>query len=110
MQPSAENVREPGSSPWRWLPTLYFAEGLPYILVTAVSVVLYTRLGLSNTDIARTLGVARGTVQSRLARLLDTGVITGWGPDLDPRATDHPVTAFVTRIARRALSEEVEDE
>lgn len=50
----------------------------------------------SNTDIARALDLARGTVQTRLARLLDCGVITGWGPDLDQRATDHPVTAFTT--------------
>lgn len=50
----------------------------------------------SNTDLARLLGLARGTVQVRLARLVDTGVITGWGPELDARTTDHPVTAFVT--------------
>jgi DNA-binding Lrp family transcriptional regulator len=51
---------------------------------------------ISNTDLARTLGLARGTVQLRLARLLEVGVIQGWGPDLDPRATDHAVGAFTT--------------
>lgn len=51
---------------------------------------------VSNTDLARMLKMARGTVQSRLARLEDVGVIAGWGPDLDPRATDHDVTAFTT--------------
>ena len=37
---------------WRWIPSLYFAEGLPYALVMTVSVVMYKRLGLSNTDVA----------------------------------------------------------
>jgi MFS transporter, PAT family, beta-lactamase induction signal transducer AmpG len=39
-------------NPWFWIPSLYFAEGLPYILVMTVSVVMYKRLGISNTDIA----------------------------------------------------------
>lgn len=39
-------------SPWRFVPTLYFAEGVPYILVNSVSVVLYKRLGVDNTAIA----------------------------------------------------------
>ncbi|HOO94161.1 MAG TPA: MFS transporter [Proteiniphilum sp.] len=39
-------------SPWSWIPTLYFAEGLPYVAVMTVSVIMYKRLGLSNTDIA----------------------------------------------------------
>ena len=39
-------------SPWAWIPTLYFAEGIPYVVVMTVSVILYKRLGISNTDIA----------------------------------------------------------
>ena len=39
-------------SPWRWIPTLYLAEGLPYALVMSVSVVLYKNLGVSNAAIA----------------------------------------------------------
>ena len=39
-------------SPWRWIPTLYFAQGLPYVVVMTLSVVMYKNLGLSNTDIA----------------------------------------------------------
>ena len=50
----------------------------------------------SITELARMTGMARGTVQSRLERLVERGVITGWGPDLDPRATDHTVIAFTT--------------
>lgn len=39
-------------SPWSWIPTLYFAEGLPYVAVMTISVIMYKRFGLSNTDIA----------------------------------------------------------
>lgn len=41
-----------GSSPWSWIPTLYFAEALPYVAVMTISVIMYKRLGISNTDIA----------------------------------------------------------
>jgi PAT family beta-lactamase induction signal transducer AmpG len=39
-------------NPWAWVPSLYVAEGIPYIMAMTVSVVLYKRLGISNTDIA----------------------------------------------------------
>jgi len=39
-------------NPWAWVPSLYIAEGIPYIMAMTVSVVLYKRLGISNTDIA----------------------------------------------------------
>ena len=39
-------------SPWFWIPSLYFAEGLPYVVVMTVSVIMYKRLGVSNTEIA----------------------------------------------------------
>ena len=38
-------------NPWAWVPTLYFAEGVPYVAVMTISLNLYKRLGLSNTDI-----------------------------------------------------------
>jgi len=38
--------------PFFWVPTLYVAEGIPYIIAMTVSVVLYKRLGISNRDIA----------------------------------------------------------
>jgi DNA-binding Lrp family transcriptional regulator len=53
-------------------------------------------------EASRRLGVARGTVQARLNRLTDTGVITGWGPDLDPEALGFPVAAFLTLEIRQA--------
>lgn len=40
------------TNPWAWIPTLYFAEGLPYVAVMTISVIMYKRLGISNTDIA----------------------------------------------------------
>ena len=39
-------------SPWTWIPTLYFAQALPYVAVMTISVIMYKRLGISNTDIA----------------------------------------------------------
>jgi PAT family beta-lactamase induction signal transducer AmpG len=39
-------------SPWAWIPTLYLAEGLPYVAVNIVSVIMYKRMGISNSDIA----------------------------------------------------------
>src|SRR5256714_8589477 len=41
-----------GRHPWAWIPTLYFAEGLPYVVVMTVSVIMYKGLGISNSDIA----------------------------------------------------------
>jgi PAT family beta-lactamase induction signal transducer AmpG len=39
-------------SPWSWVPSLYFAEGLPYVIVMTVSVIMYKNFNLSNTEIA----------------------------------------------------------
>ena len=46
-------------------------------------------------EASRRLGVARGTVQSRLDKLNRRGVIADWGPTLDPEALGYPVTAFL---------------
>lgn len=37
---------------WKWIPSLYIAEALPYVAVMTVSVMMYKRLDISNTDIA----------------------------------------------------------
>ncbi len=42
----------PERSPWMWVPSLYFTEGIPYVIAMTISVVMYKRLGISNTDIA----------------------------------------------------------
>jgi MFS transporter, PAT family, beta-lactamase induction signal transducer AmpG len=39
-------------NPWAWVPSLYFAEGIPYVMVMTVSVIMYKKFGISNTDIA----------------------------------------------------------
>ena len=53
-------------------------------------------------DASRRLGVARGTVQARLDRLRSRGIITGFGPDVEPAALGYRVTAFVTLEIRQA--------
>ncbi len=45
--PASQSAR----SPWFYVPTLYFAEGLPYILINSVTVILYKSLGVSNDKI-----------------------------------------------------------
>lgn len=39
-------------NPWLWVPSLYLAQGIPYVVVMTVAVIMYKRLGISNTDIA----------------------------------------------------------
>jgi PAT family beta-lactamase induction signal transducer AmpG len=45
-------IKKESRNPWLWVPSIYFAEGLPYVLVMVVSVAMYKRLDISNTDIA----------------------------------------------------------
>ena len=49
MNKAKQNTKR---NPWAWIPTLYFAQGLPYVAVMTISVIMYKRLGISNTDIA----------------------------------------------------------
>src|ERR1700731_4988796 len=53
-------------------------------------------------EASRRAGVARGTVQARLDRMRDRGVITGYGPEVDPAALGYEVTAFITLEIRQA--------
>ena len=39
-------------NPWYWVPSLYFAQGVPYVIVMTMSVIMYKRLGISLSDIA----------------------------------------------------------
>lgn len=53
MKTYHEQIEKSGRrNPWAWIPTLYFAQGLPYVAVMTISVIMYKRLGISNTDIA----------------------------------------------------------
>ncbi len=57
-------------------------------------------------EASRRLEVARGTVQARLDKLAERGVISDWGPSLDPEALGHPVTAFLTLEIRQGSGHE----
>lgn len=46
------NTGKKRTNPWLWIPTLYTAEGVPYVIVMSVATVMYQRLGLSNAEIA----------------------------------------------------------
>ncbi|MGE5432498.1 MAG: MFS transporter [Syntrophomonadaceae bacterium] len=49
---SAAPKAKPGfRNPWAWVPSLYYAEGIPYAMVMIVSVIMYKDMGISNTDI-----------------------------------------------------------
>src|SRR5438067_12859070 len=59
-------------------------------------------------ELARRLGVARGTVQARLDKLTSRGIVTGFGPDLDLPALGYEVLAFMSiEIAQGRLAEVV---
>jgi DNA-binding Lrp family transcriptional regulator len=53
-------------------------------------------------ECSRRLAVARGTVQARIDRLQERGVIRSFGPEVDPAALGYQVTAFVTLEIRQA--------
>ena len=47
------DVKETKRNPWLWVPTLYFAEGIPYFIVNTISVLMFTNLGVPNDQNAR---------------------------------------------------------
>jgi DNA-binding Lrp family transcriptional regulator len=53
-------------------------------------------------EASRRLRVARGTVQARMDRMQECGLITGYGPEVDPAALGYEVTAFITLEIRQA--------
>ena len=48
----SEHTYNKQHSPWKWVPTLYFAEGVPYFLVTSISITLFAQLGVPNSELA----------------------------------------------------------
>jgi DNA-binding Lrp family transcriptional regulator len=60
-------------------------------------------------ELARQLSVARGTVQARLDKLQQRGVIRGFDPDLDLRAMGYEVLAFVSLEIAQGRLEDVVD-
>ncbi|MDH6280114.1 DNA-binding Lrp family transcriptional regulator [Rhodococcus sp. LBL1] len=62
------------------------------------------RIGM--LELSRRAGVARATVQARLRRLEESGIVTGYGPEIDLRTAGYPVQAFVTlEIAQGSLGQ-----
>jgi DNA-binding Lrp family transcriptional regulator len=53
-------------------------------------------------ECSRRLGVARGTVQARLDRLVERGVVRGFGPQVDPATLGYAVTAYLNLEIRQA--------
>ncbi len=45
-------TRSATPTPWAWIPTLYFSQGIPYVVVMTLSVIMYKNMGVNNTDIA----------------------------------------------------------
>ena len=67
---------------------------------------IHPRIGV--VELARRLGVARGTVQARMAKLAERGAVTGFGPQVDPARIGYPVLAFIfLEIAQGRLPEAI---
>lgn len=67
----------------------------------------HPRIGL--TELARLLGVARGTVQARVEKLTARGVIVDFGPTISTADAGYPIMAFISlQIAQGRLTESVE--
>lgn len=45
-------MKQNRTNPWYWIPTLYFAEGIPYFIVNNISVIMFTNMGMSKGDMA----------------------------------------------------------
>ncbi len=81
-------------------------DALDVALVTALRE--HPRAG--DLELSRRLGIARATVQSRLRKMEESGVVTGYGPDVDLAAAGHPVLAFVTLEIAQGRLEDVTQE
>ena len=65
---------------------------------------------VGDLELSRLTRVARATVQSRLRRLTEAGVVSDWQPTLDPAAAGFSVQAYVTlEIAQGALADVARD-
>src|SRR5215207_2312782 len=50
--PASAGLRSKSRNPWMWIPSLYFGQGVPYVIVMTLSVIMYKNLQISNTEIA----------------------------------------------------------
>lgn len=76
--------------------TLTMPEARVDTLDDALLTLLASEPRVGVMEASRRLGVARGTVQARLDRLERSGIVRGWGPELDPVALGYGVAAFAT--------------
>jgi PAT family beta-lactamase induction signal transducer AmpG len=88
------NKKPEKRNPWAWVPTLYFAEGTPYVLVNIVSVIMYKRLGESNTNI---------TLYTSLL-YLPWVIKPFWGPIVDALKTKRWWIIFMELIVGAGLA------
>src|SRR5690606_21015748 len=90
--PGPDNTPEPAESDHRTsLPAVEIDQLDARLLLMLRA---HPRVGV--VEIARRLGVARGTVQSRMEKLSQRGVITDFGPAIEPARMGYPVLAFVS--------------
>jgi DNA-binding Lrp family transcriptional regulator len=60
-------------------------------------------------EISRQTGVARGTVQARISKLEKRGIITGYGPEIEPAKMGYPIAAFAfIQLSQGRLDEAVQ--
>ncbi len=45
-------MKQTTRNPWLWVPTLYFAEGIPYFIVNNISVLMFAKMGVPNGQMA----------------------------------------------------------
>lgn len=48
----SKTARVTTRNPWAWIPTLYFAEGIPYFIVNNISVLMLAKMGVPNGQMA----------------------------------------------------------
>lgn len=83
----------------------YPLDSIDERLITALA--LFPRAG--TMTLAREAGVARNTAQARLDRLIEAGVITGFGPEIDLRRLGYAVSAFVSIEIAQGASPAVDE-
>jgi len=80
------------------------------VLDARLIALLATEPRIGVLECSRRLRVARGTVQSRLDKLTGSGVIRGFGPDVDPAALGYGVTGYATLEIRQGRGHEVAEQ
>ena len=71
---------------------------------------LHAHARVGDLELSRVTGVARATVQSRLRKMAEAGVIRDWAPTIDPAAAGHAVQAFVTLEISQGALDDVRDD